>query len=497
MNMLTYRTSGILLPVSALPGPYGIGTLGREARNFVDFLVQAGQHYWQILPLVPPGDGDSPYMSPSSFAGNPWFLDLEELAEEGLLTEEEVASARWSNPDRVDYGWVRKSRPDLFEAAWKRGEAVYGEKVDAFLEEERDWLPDFVLYQAAKEKYEGAALRDWPDGVRTRERGAMDALRKELRERCRYYAFLQYLFFRQWTALKAYANERNVRILGDLPIYVSPDSAEVWAQPALFQLDEDFVPAAVAGVPPDAFTDQGQHWGNPLYDWDYHKKTGFAWWRRRGAHMARLYDAVRIDHFRAFHTYWAIPAGAESAKEGRWEPGPGMDLVKALEEIPGLTLIAEDLGDLDEDVRNFIAESGLPGMRILVYAFDPVGESAYLPHNCLPNSVAYTGTHDTPTFVQWLFDEASPAEREYAMDYLCLRAEEGYGWGGVRGAWASPSRLAIAPMQDLLGLGADARMNAPGTMGTHNWSWRVRREALNPDVSSHLRHLTRVYRRCL
>ena len=495
--MLTYRSSGILLPVSALPGPYGIGTMGVQARQFVDFLSAAGQRCWQILPLVPPGDGNSPYMSSSSFAGNPWFLDLEELAEEGLLTPEELLSSRCANPDRVDYDWVRRTRAPLFEAAWARGEETYGPLVDAFLEEEKDWLPDFVLYQAVKEAYQGAPLEQWPRAVRLREETALARLRAERKERCRYFAFLQYLFFRQWTALKQYANERNIQILGDLPIYVSPDSAEVWAQPALFQLDGELVPTAVAGVPPDAFTDLGQHWGNPLYDWDYHKKTGFAWWRRRGTHMARLYDAVRIDHFRAFHTYWSIPLGAESAKEGHWEPGPGMDLVEVLAGVPGLSLIAEDLGDLDDAAREFIAGSGLPGMKVLVYAFDPVGESAYLPHNCTPNSEVYTGTHDTPTFVQWLFDEAGPAEREYAMDYLRLREDEGFGWGAVRGAWSTPSRLAIAPMQDLLGLGADARMNAPGTMGEHNWSWRVRQEALNPSVSEHLRRLTRVYRRCL
>ena len=495
--MLEYRSSGILLPVSALPGPYGIGMLGEQARRFVDFLAAAGQHYWQILPLVPPGGGDSPYMSPSSFAGNPLFLDLDALAEEGLLTPQELESARCPDPDRIDYAWLHQTRTPLLRQTWERAREKYTEKVEEFLEEEKSWLPDYALFMAVRAKYDGAELKDWPHAVRTREPETMKQLKEELADRCLYYAFLQYLFFQQWTALKKYANDRGILILGDLPIYVSPDSAEVWSEPELFQLDEDYMPTAVAGVPPDAFTDEGQHWGNPLYDWKYHKKTGYAWWRARGEHMARLYDTVRIDHFRGFHTYWSIPLKAKSAKEGHWEPGPGMELVKVLESVPGLSLIAEDLGDLDDTVRDFIARSGLPGMRILVYAFDPVGESSYLPHNCTPNSIIYPGTHDTPTFVQWLFDEASPAERDYALDYLRLREDEGFGWGAVCGAWAAPSRLAIAPFQDLLGLGADARMNAPGTMGPQNWSWRVREAALNPDVSGRLRKVTRTYRRCL
>ncbi len=491
------RSSGILLPVSALPGPYGVGTLGGSALRFVDFLAEAGQRSWQILPLVPPGGGNSPYMSPSTFAGNPLFLDLDALAEEGLLTPEDLESARYpGSPDRVDYPWLHQTRIPLLRRAWDRAQEPYATELDAFLEQEADWLPDFALFLALRDHFGGAELKDWPDEVRRREPQALDRCRTTLAGEARFYAFLQLLFFRQWKALKEYANAKDVSIIGDLPIYVSPDSAEVWGDPRLFLLDKDLVPAAEAGVPPDAFSETGQHWGNPLYDWDYHRATGFAWWKRRCAHMARLYDVVRIDHFRAFHTYWSIPAGAADAREGHWEQGPGMPLLEELKAIDGLELIAEDLGDLDEDARAFIARSGLPGMKILVYAFDPVGESAYLPHNCPVNAVAYTGTHDTPTFVQWLFDEAAPAEREYAFAYLRLRDDEGFGWGAVCGAWMSPCRLAVAPMQDLLGLGKDARMNAPGTLGPQNWSWRVRQAALNPDVSGRLRHITRTYRRC-
>ena len=489
------RSSGILLPVFSLPGPYGTGTLGKEARAFVDFLAQARQHYWQILPLVPPGGGNSPYMAASSFAGNPFFLDLDTLARDGLLTREELDGARCPDPDRVDYPWLHRTRPPLLRAAWQRGREKYRDQLDAFCAREAGWLPDYALFMALRGHFEGRELSCWPAPVRRRDPAALAPLKQALAEEAAYQCFLQFLFYRQWTALKQYANDRGVSIIGDLPIYVSPDSAEVWAHPELFELDGEAQPAAVAGVPPDAFSATGQHWGNPLYDWQAHRAGGFAWWRQRGIHMARLYNVVRIDHFRAFHTYWSIPAGAKTAMEGQWLPGPGMELVEVLQSIPGLSLIAEDLGDLDDSARAFIARSGLPGMKVLVHAFDPVGESAYLPHNCPVNGVCYTGTHDTPTFVQWLFSLASPAERDYACDYLRLRADEGFGWGAVRGAWASPCALAIAPLQDVLGLGGDARVNTPGTMGPHNWSWRVRAEALNPGVAGRLRHLTQLYRR--
>ena len=489
------RASGILLPVFSLPGPYGIGTLGKPARQFIDFLAAGGQKFWQILPLVPPGGGNSPYMSPSSFAGNPLFLDLDELAEEGLLTQDELRSACRDNPDRVDYAWLHETRLPLLRKAFERGRAKYAAQLKEFEEQEGDWLPDYALFLALREHFGGKELADWPDEVRLRQPKAMEQYRVELAEACAFQVFLQYLFFRQWKAVKTYANSKGVSIIGDLPIYVSPDSAEVWGNPELFQLKKDMRPSGVAGVPPDAFSDKGQHWGNPLYDWDYHKKTDFAWWKRRGAHMARLYDVVRIDHFRAFHTYWSIPVGAKDAREGHWEKGPGNDLLDVLKNVPGLALIAEDLGDLDADALAYIAQSGLPGMKVLVYAFDPVGESAYLPHNCPRDAVMYTGTHDTPTFVQWLFPEANPDERQYAFDYLRLREDEGFGWGAVCGAWMSPCRLAIAPFQDLLGLGGDARVNAPGTLGDQNWSWRVRADALNPTVSGKLAGITRTYRR--
>ena len=320
--------------------------------------------------------------------------------------------------------------------------------------------------------------------------------RKELADEIDFEIFLQYHFFRQWASLRHYAKTRGITIMGDIPIYVSADSVQVWSNPKLFQLDEALNPTHVAGVPPDAFSDKGQHWGNPLYDWENQRAALFDWWASRLKNAALLYDMVRIDHFRGFHTYWSIPAQAQSALEGCWKKGPGQPLIDFLtQQIPELALIAEDLGDLDEAARNFILGSGLPGMKVLVYAFDPVGDSSYLPHNCCVDSVIYTGTHDTPTFVQWLFSEASTEAQSFAFDYLRLRAEEGFGWGAVCGAWMSPSQLAIAPLQDILGLGADARVNFPGTTGCQNWSWRVRSEALNPEVAYRLKKITRTYRR--
>ncbi|MCI8869217.1 MAG: 4-alpha-glucanotransferase [Lawsonibacter sp.] len=477
--MYDYRSSGILLSVSSLPGPYGIGSLGAPARRFVDFLAEAGQHYWQILPLVPPGDGASPYMSPSAFAGNPYFIDLDELAAQGLLTTQELDSARREDPDRVDYEHLAASRMELLRAAFRRAQA------HPALEDVPDlpWLEDYAAFAALHDRYQ-APFRQWP----------ADAPPPTAEEKD-FHRFLQREFYRQWFDLKEYANKRCVRIMGDIPFYLSGDSTEVWKRPELFQLDEDGHLANVAGVPPDAFTDQGQLWGNPLYDWEGHKEQVFAFWLERLGWCARIYDAVRIDHFRALHTYWSVPAGAESAKEGHWEKGPGMELLDRVRAAqPNLELIAEDLGDLDAEALKFVRTCGIPGMKVLVFAFDPVGESAYLPHNCQRDSVVYTGTHDTPTFVQWL-EEGDTDSTMFARRYLRLREDEGLGWGVVSGAWAAGSRLAIAPMQDVLALGADARMNTPGTMGRHNWAWRVRQEAFNPYVSGKLREITRTYRR--
>ncbi|WMJ82518.1 4-alpha-glucanotransferase [Oscillospiraceae bacterium LTW-04] len=488
------RSSGVLLPVFSLPGDYGIGTLGKSAHEFIDFLAAAGQKVWQILPMVPPGSGNSPYMSPSAFAGNPLMLDLEDLAEQGLLTPEDLAAARFSDPDHVDYIWLCENRYPLLKKAWSRDSNTAARST--FLEQQASWLPDHAFFCALSQHF-GCPLNRWPDkAARLRDPETLAQYRIRLYDEIDFQVFLQYHFFRQWGALRHYAQARNITIMGDIAIYVSADSAQVWSEPALFQVDENFTPTHVAGVPPDTFSDKGQHWGNPLYDWENQRDALFQWWAGRIKNAALLYDMVRIDHFRGFHTYWSIPAQAHSTLEGHWEKGPGQPLIDFLsQQFPDLALIAEDLGDLDEAARNFISQSGLPGMKVLVYAFDPAENSAYLPHNCPVDSVIYTGTHDTPTFVQWLFAEANSEAQAFALDYLRLRSDEGFGWGAVCGAWMSPSRLAIAPLQDILGLGADARVNFPGTTGCQNWSWRVRSDALNPEVVERLKKITRTYRR--
>ena len=475
--MTQQRASGILMAVSSLPGPYGIGSLGKPAFDFIDFLARAGQTYWQILPLVPPGDGASPYMSQSAFAGNPYYIDLDLLVQEGLLTRSEADQALYHAPDRVDYGWLAQTRLSLLRRAWERSKTIPSPDSP-----DLPWLEDYAAFSALHGQFQ-TDWTHWP----------ADAVPDE--EAIDFHRFLQRTFYRQWFALKAYANQKGIRLMGDIPIYLSGDSVEMWKRPELFLLDEKGHLKAVAGVPPDAFCEDGQLWGNPLYDWDGNRDGVFSFWRERIAWCARLYDCVRIDHFRAFHTYWSVPADAEKATAGHWMPGPGMELLNALHAAaPDLELIAEDLGDLDADALAFVRTCGVPGMKVMVFAFDPHAESAYLPHNCHENCVAYTGTHDTPTFVQWL-QEGDPAAAAYARSYLRLREDEGLGWGVIAGAWSTAARLAIAPMQDVLGLGADARMNTPGTMGDHNWSWRVRAEALNDYVSNQLKHLTYIYHR--
>ena len=492
------RSSGILMAVSSLPSPYGIGTLGKAAYDFADFLKDAGQSYWQMLPLGPTSYGDSPYQSFSAYAGNPYFIDPDMLAADGLLTAAECAAPDWgSDPRHVDYGKIYESRFTLLRKAYQRGWERDAEAVAAFAQDNARWLPDYALYMACKRHFGMKSWTEWPDDdLRLRKNEAvLDKYRTLLREDMQFFTYLQFLFFRQWTALRDYVHQQGIRIIGDLPIYVAMDSADVWAEPQFFQLDDDLVPKAVAGVPPDYFTADGQLWGNPLYDWKGNKQGVFDFWKRRIQWCAAIYDAVRIDHFRAFHSYWSVPTGAENAREGHWEDGPGTELLHALQKsAPQLELIAEDLGDLGPEALQFVRTCGIPGMKVMVFAFDPVGESAYLPHNCQRDSVIYTGTHDTPTFLQWL-RETDPDSRLFASRYLRLRQDEGLGWGVISGAWAAPSRLAIAPLQDVLGLGSDARMNTPGTMGSQNWSWRVRQEAFNPYVSGKLREITRTYRR--
>ncbi len=474
------RTSGVLLAVSSLPGAYGIGSLGAPARRFIDFLAQAQQTYWQILPLVPQGGGNSPYMSTSAFAGSPYYIDLDDLAAEGLLSPQELEEHRYHNCDKVDFVWLANTRIPLLEKAYKRW--AKRKNTSSSNELQLSWLPQYAHFAAMADTY-GLPYENWGKKDRAPE------------ERVEFHVFLQTTFYQQWMALKKYANERGIKIMGDIPIYLSEQSAERWGEPTLFQQDKDLELTHVAGVPPDAFTAEGQFWGNPLYDWEGNKKGVYDFWYHRISWCAQIYDCLRIDHFRAVHSYWSVPAEAETAKEGKWVEGPGMEFVHFLNNVaPNLELIVEDLGDLDQDALQFMADCGMDGMNVMVFAFDNSGESAYLPHNCKVNSVTYTGTHDTPTFIQWL-QESNNDSSHFANRYLRLREDEGISWGVIAGAWATPSRLVIAPLQDILGLGGATRMNTPGTVGDHNWSWRVRQEAFNPFVSGRLKELGETYTR--
>jgi 4-alpha-glucanotransferase len=494
--MKTQRSSGIVLHITSLPGPYGVGTMGKYARKWVDFLHSAGQRVWQILPLSPTGYGDSPYQSCSAMAGNPYLIDLDTLIADELLTQDEVGVCDFGDdPDAVDYGLIYQHRLPLLRHAYERGKD--DPAAAAFYKKHQSWLADYALYMALKERFGMTGLAGWPDkAIIARQPAALKKAKTELADEIGFHMYIQYLFFKQWSSLKAYAAERGVLIMGDLPIYVAEDSTEVWVKPELFQLKAPAKTAKVAGVPPDFYSETGQLWGNPLYDWEHHEQTGYKWWLARMRHAHAFYDIIRIDHFRGFHTYWSVPANAKTAMSGRWIKGPGLpfvDIIKAA--LPPGSLIAEDLGDLGGSVKQFFRDTKLPGMKVLVYAFDPDNDSDYLPHNAPKNSVCYTSTHDSPTFLGWLTGEAGYGERELAEKYLRLRDDEGRSWGAVKGAWASPARLAMAPFQDILGLGKDARINTPSTLGGQNWRWRVRKEAINDDVAAQLLDVTKTYKR--
>ena len=468
------RTSGILMPVSSLPSPYGIGTFGKEAYKFADFLHAAGQGCWQILPLGPTSYGDSPYQSFSTFAGNPYFIDPDKLIEDGLLTRKEVESRNWgSDPRNVDYGALYENRFTLLALAKQRGWERDRGAVEVFAAENRSWLPDYALFMALKRKFGMRPWIEWPDReIRLHMPDAVARCREELREDMELFTYIQFLFFRQWGELKRYVNSLGVKIIGDLPIYVALDSADVWAEPHWFQLDSEGVPTEVAGVPPDYFTADGQLWGNPLYNYDAMRNDGYGWWIRRVGGAAKLYDVIRIDHFRGFESYWAVPYGEATAKNGRWVKGPGMDLVGRLTGwFKDIAFIAEDLGYLTPAVAKLLADSGLPGMKVLEFAFDSREPSDYLPHTYPRRCVCYTGTHDNATLAGWP-KEADPADLAFAEKYLGLNKKEGFNYGVIRGGMSSVAELFVAQMQDYLELGKGHRINTPGKP-EGNWRWRM------------------------
>lgn len=489
------RTSGVLMPISSIPSPYGIGTMGKQARKFVDFLVKGGQKYWQILPICPTSYGDSPYQSFSSFAGNPYFIDLEYLCKDKLLTKKECESFQWgSNPKYVDYGIMYESRYALLRKVYARFTKKEPQDFEKFCENEKQWLDDYALFMALKDANGGQAWSNWDKSLRLREKKAMEEATEKYSEEIRFYKMLQYLFYQQWNELKAYANEAGIEIIGDVPIYVAGDSADVWANPDQFYLDENLEPIEVAGCPPDAFSDDGQLWGNPLFRWDVMKKDGYTWWTRRIKAMSELYDIIRIDHFRGFDSFYAIPAKDDTAKNGQWKQGPGMDLFCELEKKLGkLPIIVEDLGFLTPSVHKLLKDSGFPGMKVIQFAFDSREESDYLPHTYTNHCVVYTGTHDNDTVMGWM-KTAPKASVKYAKEYLNLTKEEGYNWGMMRAAWSSVADMAIVPMQDILGLGSEARINTPSTLG-NNWKWRATPEQIDAKVAKKLYHYMQMYGR--
>lgn len=488
------RTSGVLMHITSLPGPYGVGTMGKQAFDFVDFLHKAGQKYWQILPLTPTGYGDSPYQSCSTYAGNHYLINLPLLVEDGLLDYEQINSFDWgTQADRVDFGIQYQNRLKVLRLAYDRFQG--GEDFQNFCAENENWLPDFALFMALKEKFHGQSWYTWEESVKFRQPDAMAQATALLQEQIRFYCFVQYIFDKQWRALRDYARQQDVRIIGDVPIYVPYDSADVWSNPHWFQLDEAMNPTAVAGCPPDAFSEDGQLWGNPLYRWDLLKEDGYQWWINRLAAAGKLYDVVRLDHFRGFEAYWSVPFGDATAKNGQWIKGPGLDFMNTVKaKLPQLSMIAEDLGFLTQEVLDLRDDSGFPGMKVLEFAFDSREPSEYLPHTYPRNSVCYTGTHDNMTMRQW-FESASSDAVDYATEYMALSQQEGMVWGVIRTAMSSVSDLCVIQMQDLLDLGGEARMNFPGTMTSANWTWRARDGFTGNGLAQRLCRLTRLYGR--
>lgn len=483
--------------LSSLSSPYGIGTMGKEAYAFVDFLKEAGQSVWQLLPICPTSYGDSPYQSYSTFAGNPYFIDLDKLAECGLLEKSEYDTVDWeSTPDRVNYGALYNKRYPIYHKAVDRFLENEPEDFKEFCEKNAFWLSDFALFMTLKDVHYGAPWSEWKTSLRDHEEAALKKAAEEYQDTILFWKALQYIFFQQWYELKDYANKKGISIIGDLPIYVSLDSVDVWAHPELFQLDENKVPKEVAGCPPDGFSADGQLWGNPLYDWDYMDRTEYVWWIQRIEYLCKVYDTLRIDHFRGFDSYYAIPYGDTTAKNGYWKQGPGMKLFHAVEKSIGKqNIIAEDLGYLTDSVKQLLKDSTFPGMKVLEFAFDSrdASSSEYLPYQYIPNSVAYAGTHDNDTIVGW-FSEACEEDVAYAKEYLGISEEDEVNWSMMCALWASVSNLAIVQAQDLLGLGSEARMNQPSTLG-RNWGWRALPGVFTKELAERLARKMKLYGR--
>ena len=488
------RASGILMPVFSLPSRYGIGSFSKSAYQFVDMLKKAGQKYWQILPLCPTSYGDSPYQSFSTYAGNPYFIDLDQLIEEKLLTRKECQACDFGDdPQDIDYGKLYENRFKLLRKAYERANVGEDQEFEAYRRENAWWLDDYALFMAVKDRFDGVAWNEWAEDIRLRWSNAMDYYRRELYYEIEFYSYLQFVFMKQWKKLKNYANINGIEIIGDIPIYVAFDSADAWANPELFQFDAENLPTAVAGCPPDGFSADGQLWGNPLYRWDYHRETSFDWWIRRIAYCSELYDVVRIDHFRGFDEYYSIPYGDTTARNGHWEKGPGIALFEAAKNRLGeLNIIAEDLGYITDSVKKLVADSGFPGMKVLEFAFDSREKSDYLPYTYEKNSVVYTGTHDNETIAGW-YAGLDKSDLKMCTDYMNIDRIPGkeYHWDFIRLAMLSVSDLCVIPIQDYLGLDNRARINHPSTLGT-NWRWRLAKGQLSASLLKEIREMTRI-----
>lgn len=482
-----HRSCGILLHITSLPSRYGIGTLGQAARNFVDFLHAAGQSYWQILPIGPTGYGDSPYQSFSTFAGNPYLIDLDELLQQTLLTQAELDAICWEQrPDQVAFCTLYQQRLPLLRKGYERFCQAPPASFARFCQAEQDWLEDYALFMALKIHFGNGPWSDWPEPLRMRNPDALTYWRQHLTDDLNFQCFLQYEFHRQWEALRTYAQSKHIKLIGDLPIYVPLDSADLWCHPELFQLDKHRRPTCVAGCPPDCFSTEGQYWGNPIYHWSVMEQDGFAWWLRRIGAAGRLFDVIRIDHFRGLESYWSIPADSETAQNGTWVKGPGLKLIHAIQErFPNLDLIAEDLGFLTEAVYAMVAESRFPGMKVLEFAFDSREPNDYLPDRYEENCICYTGTHDNLTLSQWC-RESPPQTIAYAREYLHLSGTADLVTALLQSGLDSNANLFIAPLQDYLRLGGWARMNEPGTLKPENWRWRSTTHQFTPELAQQL-----------
>lgn len=483
--------------LSSLPAPYGIGTMGRCAKEFVDFLVKAGQSYWQILPVCPTSYGDSPYQSFSTFAGNPYFIDLDLLKDEGLLELSEYENIDWESvPNKVNYGVLYEKRYPLLKIAYKRFIEKEDKDYESFCDEQSFWLNDYSIFMTIKGLNDGVSWIQWPEEFKKREAKAIEAVCADNMEEIGFWKFLQYFFFKQWKELRAYANENGVSIIGDLPIYVALDSADVWANPQMFQLDENLEPTFVAGCPPDGFSATGQLWGNPLFRWDKMEEDNYAWWIKRITYACNIYNMLRLDHFRGFESYYAIPYGDKDAFGGHWEQGPGIKLFEALEKSSGrLDIIAEDLGFLTEPVKELLAKSGFPGMKVFELGFDSRDPNGieYVPHSFKNNYVAYVGTHDNDTIQGW-FTTASPEDVRYAQEYLSMPSLMQGHWHMMKALWATVADLTIVQAQDLFGLGSESRMNIPSTLG-NNWCWRALEGSFDDTLAMRLKHFMELYDR--